>query len=65
MRQASTTPLMGCRQRCADMAFPAFLDTNVLYGAVLSDTLLRLAERGTYRPAHFDVRRDDAVGVLE
>ena len=47
------------------MAFPAFLDTNVLYGAVLSDTLLRLAERGTYRPAHFDVRRDDAVGGLE
>lgn len=32
------------------MAFPAFLDTNVLYGAALSDTLLRLAERGTYRP---------------
>ncbi len=32
------------------MAFPAFLDTNVLYGAVLSDTLLRLAERGTFRP---------------
>ena len=26
------------------MAFPAFLDTNVLYGAVLCDTLLRLAE---------------------
>lgn len=32
------------------MAFSAFLDTNVLYGAVLSDTLLRLAERGTFRP---------------
>lgn len=32
------------------MSFPAFLDTCVLYGAVLSDTLLRLAEQGTYRP---------------
>ena len=28
------------------MAFPAFLDTNVLYGAVLADTLLRIAEAG-------------------
>lgn len=32
------------------MSFPAFLDTCVLYGAVLSDTLLRLAEHDTYRP---------------
>lgn len=32
------------------MAFPAFLDTNVLYGAVLADTLLRVAEAGAYRP---------------
>jgi predicted nucleic acid-binding protein len=32
------------------MAFPAFLDTNVLYGAVLADTLLRIAEAGAYRP---------------
>ena len=30
--------------------FPAFLDTNCLYGAYLCDTLLRLAETGTYRP---------------
>ncbi|MCB0911009.1 MAG: PIN domain-containing protein [Propionibacteriaceae bacterium] len=32
------------------MAFPAFLDTNVLYGAALADTLLRVAEAGAYRP---------------
>lgn len=32
------------------MAFPAFLDTNVLYGAALSDTLLRIAEQGAFRP---------------
>lgn len=30
--------------------FPALLDTNCLYGAYLCDTLLRLAEVGTYRP---------------
>lgn len=30
--------------------FPAFLDTNSLYGAYLCDTLLRLAEAATYRP---------------
>lgn len=32
------------------MAFPAFLDTCVLYPAYLCDTLLRLAEAGAYRP---------------
>lgn len=32
------------------MGFPAFLDTNVLYGAVLNDTLLRIAEAGAFRP---------------
>lgn len=31
-------------------AFPAFLDTCALFGAYLCDTLLRLAEGGTYRP---------------
>jgi len=31
------------------MAFPAFLDTCVLYPAYLCDTLLRLAEAETYR----------------
>ena len=30
--------------------FPAFLDTCTLYGAYLRDSLLRLAEAGTYRP---------------
>jgi predicted nucleic acid-binding protein len=30
--------------------FPAFLDTCILYGAYLCDSLLRLAEAGTYRP---------------
>lgn len=32
------------------MAFPAFLDTCVLYPAYLCDTLLRLAVAGAYRP---------------
>jgi predicted nucleic acid-binding protein len=32
------------------MAFPAFLDTNVLYGAILNDTLLRIADEGAFRP---------------
>ena len=32
------------------MAFPAFLDTCVLYPAYLCDTLLRLAEVSAYRP---------------
>lgn len=30
--------------------FPVFLDTCVLYGAYLADTMLCLAETGTYRP---------------
>lgn len=32
------------------MAFPALLDTNVLFSATLNDTLLRLAEEGAFRP---------------
>lgn len=32
------------------MSFSVVLDTNVLYGATLRDTLLRLAEAGLYRP---------------
>ena len=32
------------------MAFPALLDTCVLYPAYLRDTLLRLAEAEAYRP---------------
>lgn len=36
------------------MAFPALLDTCVLYPAYLCDTLLRLASAGTYRPLWSD-----------
>lgn len=32
------------------VAFPAFLDTCVLYPAYLCDALLRLAEASAYRP---------------
>lgn len=32
------------------MSFPAFFDTNALYGALLNDLLLELADRGLYRP---------------
>jgi predicted nucleic acid-binding protein len=32
------------------VSFPAFFDTNVLYGAFLSDVILGLADRGLYRP---------------
>jgi PIN domain len=32
------------------VVFPAFIDTNVLFGAYLCDTMLCLAEAGTYRP---------------
>lgn len=32
------------------MAFPAFLDTCVLYGATLTDTLLRIAEEDAFSP---------------
>lgn len=32
------------------MAFPVFLDTCALYPATLADLLLRVAERGAYRP---------------
>jgi len=32
------------------LSFPAFFDTCVLYSGVLNDLLLRLAERGAFRP---------------
>lgn len=32
------------------MRFPAFFDTNVLYGALLNDLVLHLADAGLYRP---------------
>ena len=38
--------------------FPAFLDTCSIFPAYLCDTLLRLAEAGTYRPLW-------SAGVLE
>lgn len=34
--------------------FPAFLDTNVLFGFHLSDVVLALAERGLFRPLWSD-----------
>jgi hypothetical protein len=38
--------------------FPAFLDTNAIYGGYLCDTLLRFGRSGTYRPLW-------SAGVLE
>lgn len=32
------------------MSFPAFFDTNVLYGALVNDFILELADRGLFRP---------------
>lgn len=32
------------------MSFPALFDTNVLYGAILNDYILTLADRGLFRP---------------
>jgi len=32
------------------VSFPAFFDTNVLYGAFLNDLILELADRGLFRP---------------
>jgi len=32
------------------LSFPAFFDTNALYGSWLNDLLLRLADRGAFRP---------------
>jgi hypothetical protein len=32
------------------VAFPAFLDTCVLFSPTLTDTLLRIAEEGAFRP---------------
>jgi predicted nucleic acid-binding protein len=32
------------------VSFPAFLDTNVLYGALLNDFILELADRRLFRP---------------
>ena len=40
------------------MAFPVLLDTNVLFGAYLCDTVLRLAEAEVFRPLW-------SAGILE
>jgi predicted nucleic acid-binding protein len=32
------------------VSFPAFFDTNVLYGALVNDFILELADRGLFRP---------------
>jgi predicted nucleic acid-binding protein len=32
------------------VSFPAFFDTNVLYGALLNDFILELADRSLFRP---------------
>ncbi|MFA4897859.1 MULTISPECIES: PIN domain-containing protein [Microbacterium] len=32
------------------MSFPAFFDTNVLYGALINDFILELADRDLFRP---------------
>ena len=36
------------------MSFAAFFDTNVLYGALLNDFVLELADRGLFRPLWSD-----------
>lgn len=46
------------------MTFPAFLDTNVLYGATLNDTLLRIAEQGAFRPHWSSDVLDELARVL-
>lgn len=43
------------------MSFPALLDANVLYGAILNDYLLWLADRGLFRPLWSDA----ILGELE
>ncbi len=44
--------------------FPAFLDTCTLYGAYLCDSLLRLAEAGTYPPPWSRARTDSKHHVI-
>lgn len=43
------------------MAFPAFLDTCAIYGGYVCDTMLTLADAGTYRP----LWSDDVLRELE
>lgn len=46
------------------MAYVALLDANVLHPWVVCDILLRLAERGLYRPAWSTEILDEVVGSL-
>ena len=48
--EATAGPPVQTRLSSPMARFPAFLDTCTLYGAYLCDSLLRLAESGTYRP---------------
>ncbi len=48
--EATSGPAVQARLSSLMARFPAFLDTCTLYGAYLCDSLLRLAEAGTYRP---------------
>ncbi len=48
--EATAGPPVRTRLSSLMARFPAFLDTCTLYGAYLCDSLLRLAEAGTYRP---------------
>jgi predicted nucleic acid-binding protein len=43
-------PCPGAQGELGSLAFPAFLDTCVLYPAYVCDTLLRLADAEAYRP---------------
>jgi predicted nucleic acid-binding protein len=47
------------------MAFPAFLDTCVLYSSTLTDTLLRIAEEDAFRPLWSAGVLDELRTVLE
>lgn len=46
------------------MAYVALLDASVLHPWVVCDLILRLAERGLYRPAWSDAILDELVGSL-
>lgn len=48
------------------MSFPALFDTNVLYGALLNDFVLWLADRGLFRPLwSADIIEELRVNLLE
>jgi excisionase family DNA binding protein len=59
--EATSGPPVRTRLSSLMARFPAFLDACTLYGAYLCDSLLRLAEAGTYRP----LWSADVLGELE